>query len=71
MDCYFCIIGTDEDAFADLYVLDASDDEDARTRARAAAAGVGAWAQVRIYEGERLVGTIERVTPARELPLAA
>ena len=44
MDCYFCIIGTDEDAFADLYVLDASNDEGARLRARAAAEGVAGWA---------------------------
>ena len=71
MDCYYCIIGTGEDAFADLYVLDASDDEDARARARAAAESVDGWVQVRVYDGERLVGTIERVTPGRELPLAA
>lgn len=71
MDCYFCIIGTDEDAFADLHVLDASDDEDARARARGAAEGVTGWAEVRVYDGERLVGTIERVAPARELPMAA
>lgn len=71
MDCYFCIIGTDEDAFADLYVLDATDDEDARARARAAAEGVAGWVQVRVYDGERLVGTIERVAAGRELALAA
>lgn len=71
MDCYFCIIGTDEDAFADLYVLDARDDAEARTQARAAAEGVEGWIEVRVYDGERLVGTIERVTRGTDLPLAA
>lgn len=70
MDCYYCIIGTDEDEVADLYVLEGSDDEAARKQARAAAEGVAGWAQVRVYDGERLVGTIERVT-AWELALAA
>ncbi len=71
MDCYYCIIGTGEDAFADLYVLDASNDEGARLRARAAAEGVAGWAQARVYDGERLVGTIERIAAPAELPLAA
>ena len=71
MDCYYCIIGTDEDEVADLYVLEASDDEAARARARAAAESVAGWVQVRVYDRERLVGTIERTAPARELPLAA
>jgi len=71
MDSYYCIIGTAGDEVADLCVLDAADDQNALSRARAAAEGVAGWAQVRVYSGERLVGTIERITPARELPLAA
>ena len=69
MDCYYCIIGTDEEEVADLYVLEASDDETARARAHAAAEGVAGWVQVRVYDRERLVGIIERAMPA--LPLAA
>lgn len=71
MNSYYCIIGTDEDAFADLYVLDARDDEAARARGRTAAEGVAGWVEVRVYDGERLLGTIERITTARELKLAA
>ena len=71
MDCYYCIIATDEDEVADLYVLEASDDEAALVQARAAAGGVAGWMQVRVHDGERLVATLERASPPGELPLAA
>ena len=71
MDSYYCIIGTVGDEVADLCVLNAPDDRNALARAGAAAEGVTGWVQARVYAGERLVGTIERVAPPGELPLAA
>lgn len=70
MDPYYCIVDTAENEVADLCVLDAADDAEARHRARAAAENVPGWTQARVYAGERLVGCLERPAPA-PLPLAA
>lgn len=71
MDCYYCIVSTNEEPVADLCVLDARDDGMALARARAVAAQVVGWARVSVYAGERMVGVVERVAETAELPLAA
>ena len=71
MDTYYCIVETAANEVADLCVLDAADDQAAHERARAAAEDVPGWTRVRLYAGERRVGTIERNAPSTALPLAA
>ena len=71
MDSYYCIIGTVGAGGAELCVLNAPDRPNAPPPPRAAGEGVAGWVQARVYAGERLVGTIERVAPPGELPLAA
>lgn len=71
MDCYYCIVSTNEEPVADLCVLDARDDGMALARARAVAEQVAGWARVSVYAGERMVGVVARATETAELPLAA
>ena len=71
MNCYYCIVSTTEDPIADVCVLDALDDEAALARGREAAGAVVGWRRVAVYEGERLVGRVERGAETRALPLAA
>ena len=71
MDCYYCIVSTNEEPVADLCVLEARDDGMALARARAVAEQVAGWERVSVYAGERVVGLIWRSTAAVELPLAA
>ena len=67
MDCYYCIVSTNEEPVADLCVLDARDDGMALARARA----VAGWERLSVYAGERVVGVVERMAETTELPLAA
>ena len=71
MDCYYCIVSTNEEPVADLCVLDARDDGMALARAGAVAGQVAGWARVSVYAGERMVGVVARVAEKLELPLAA
>jgi len=71
MDCYYCIVSTNEDPVADLCVLDARDDGTALARARAAAEEVAGWERASVYAGERVVGVIEPMAEATQLSLAA
>jgi len=71
MDCYYCIVSTNEDLVADLCVLDARDDGMALARARAVAEQVAGWERLSVYAGERVVGVVERMAETTELPLAA
>lgn len=68
MDCYYCIVSTNEEPVADLCVLEAGDDAMALARARGVAEQVPGWERASVYAGERVVGVVAR--PA-ELPLAA
>lgn len=70
MDCYYCIVSTNEEPVADLCVLDARNDGMALARARAVAEQVAGWERVSVYAGERIVAVVARVETA-ELPLAA
>ena len=71
MDCYYCIVSTNEEPVADLCVLDARDDGMALARARAVAEQVAGWERLSVYAGERVVGVVERMAETTELPLAA
>ena len=71
MDCYYCIVSTNEEPVADLCVLDARDDGMALARARAVAEQVAGWERLSVYAGERVGGVVERMTETTELPLAA
>ena len=71
MDCYYCIVSTNEEPVADLCVLDARDDAMALARARAVAEQVAGWERLSVYAGERVVGVVERMAETTELPLAA
>ncbi|MBI2262484.1 MAG: hypothetical protein HYU62_12575 [Caulobacterales bacterium] len=71
MDCYYCIVSTNEEPVADLAVLDARDDRTALARARAVAGQVAGWERISVYAGERVVGVVSRVAETTELPLAA
>ena len=61
MDCYYCIVSTNEEPVADLCVLEA----------RAVAEQVAGWERLSVYAGERVVGVVERMAETTELPLAA
>jgi len=71
MDCYYCIVSTNEEPVADLCVLEARDDGMALARARAVAEQVAGWERLSVYAGERVVGVVERMAETTELPLAA
>lgn len=71
MDCYYCIVSTNEEPVADLCVLAAGDDAMALARARAMAEQVAGWERASVYAGERVVGLIWRAAETIELPLAA
>lgn len=71
MDCYYCIVRTNEEPVADLCVLEAADDAMALARARAVAEQVAGWERVSVYAGERSVGVVARAAEQAALPLAA
>lgn len=71
MDCYYCIVSTNDEPVADLCVLQARDDGMALARARAAAEQVAGWERVSVHAGERVVGLIARPDAKGDLPLAA
>ena len=71
MDCYYCIVSTNEEPVADLCVLDARNDGVALARARTVAEEVSGWERVSVYAGERVVGVFARAAEKLELPLAA
>ena len=48
MDCYYCIVSTNEEPVADLCVLDARDDGTALARARAVAEQVAGWERISV-----------------------